>query len=228
MLAVLAASSLSYTTLSSEEFHEKLYDGFFAAVLDVRWESEWDGGHIVNATHMPGLQDYPDGTVPSQLLGCTTCNIVLYCYSGMRSKAAAEKLSALGFTGGLYDGLGITQWQGAGYPLESTPSRDPACASPETKTCAWQLTDATPSFPPGVPDNHPQRPPPPPFPPRAPSRPPAYPRHMAAPLSRWVTIGVPVGVALCLVLVVAPLVAWRVWRARHAAARRKAPLPPGL
>ena len=30
------------------------------------------------------------------------------------------------------------------------------------------------------------------------------------------------------VLVVAPLVAWRVWRARHAAARRKAPLPPGL
>ena len=76
-----------------------------------RWESEWQGGHVVNATHIPGLQDLSGDVVPSQLLGCTACNIVLYCASGYRSKQAADKLASLGFTGGLYDGLGIQQWQ---------------------------------------------------------------------------------------------------------------------
>ena len=76
-----------------------------------RWQSEWQGGHVVNATHMAGLQDYSDGTVPSQLMGCTACNIALYCYSGVRSRASADKLASLGFTGGLYDGQGIVQWQ---------------------------------------------------------------------------------------------------------------------
>ena len=37
MLAVLAASSLSYTTLSSEEFHEKLYDGFNINTKTTTW-----------------------------------------------------------------------------------------------------------------------------------------------------------------------------------------------
>ena len=76
-----------------------------------RWESEWQGGHVVNATHIPGLQDLSGDVVPSQLLGCTACNIVLYSASGYRSKQAADKLASLGFTGGLYDGLGMQQWQ---------------------------------------------------------------------------------------------------------------------
>ena len=36
---------------------------------------------------------------------------MLYCHSGVRSKQAADRLAALGFTGGLYDGQGIAQWQ---------------------------------------------------------------------------------------------------------------------
>ena len=76
-----------------------------------RWESEWNNGHIPNATHIAGLQDFSGDAVPSQLLGCTACNIVLYCHSGYRSKQAADKLASLGFTGGIYDGLGIQQWQ---------------------------------------------------------------------------------------------------------------------
>lgn len=76
-----------------------------------RRESEWSNGHIPNATHIEGLQDFSGDAVPSQLLGCTACNIVLYCNSGVRSKRAANKLASLGFTGGIYDGLGIQQWQ---------------------------------------------------------------------------------------------------------------------
>ena len=92
---------------------------------------------------------------PSQLLGCTACNIVVYCRSGSRSKQAADKLPSLGFTGGIYDGLGINQWEGAGYPLVRTPSRDdPACAQ-VPGVCRWQLAPA-PSYPPNVPDAAPQ------------------------------------------------------------------------
>ena len=117
--------------------------------------------------------------VPSQLLGCTACNIVLYCASGYRSKRAADKLASLGFTGGIYDGLGIqdwqaslrahardtasalispwlpSPWQGAGYPTVRTPSRDdPACAQ-APGLCSWQRAPE-PSFPPNVPDGAPQ------------------------------------------------------------------------
>ena len=125
---------LPYTTLTVQDFHEKLHDGFFAVVVDVyaaclpqaqpttqlqttsvlprrRWESEWNNGHIPNATHIAGLQELSGNAVPSQLLGCTACNIVLYCHSGVRSEQAAKKLASLGFTGGIYDGLGIQQWQ---------------------------------------------------------------------------------------------------------------------
>ena len=140
LLALSPAIFCIYTTLSVQDFHQKLHDGFFAVVIDVyvavlkpnlpasnpthnavancpsvpsrrRWESEWQGGHVVNATHIPGLQELSGDVVPSQLLGCTACNIVLYCASGYRSKQAADKLSSLGFTGGIYDGLGIQQWQ---------------------------------------------------------------------------------------------------------------------
>ena len=160
-----------------------------------RWQEEWQRGHVVNATHIAGLQDISGDVVPSQVMGCTACNIALYCHSGVRSKQAADKLASLGFTGGLYDGQGIVQWQQAGYKLVDTPSRDdPGCAQ-APGTCSWQLASA-PSYPPNVPDAAPQRPPPPPARPDAPSRPPAFPRDMAAPLSKWITIGIPVGVGI--------------------------------
>ena len=140
LLALSPAILCAYTTITVQDFHQKLHDGFFAVVVDVyvtflkpnllasnpthhaaancklsvlslrRWDSEWQSGHVVNATHIPGLQDLSGDVVPSQLQGCTACNIVLYCASGYRSKQAADKLASLGFTD-VYDGLGIQQWQ---------------------------------------------------------------------------------------------------------------------
>ena len=144
-----------------------------------RWQEEWQRGHVVNATHIAGLQDISGDVVPSQIAGCTACNIALYCHSGVRSKQAADKLASLGFTGGLYDGQGIVQWQQAGYNLVDTPSRDdPGCAQ-ASGTCSWQLASDPPSPPP------PSTPSPPP--PSTPTR------DMT---SKWITIGIPAGVGI--------------------------------
>ncbi len=77
-------------------------------ILDVRTEAEYAERHIPNAINIPnesiGSEEIPDLPDKDQL-------ILVYCRSGNRSRQAAEKLAALGYTNIVEFG-GINDWPG--------------------------------------------------------------------------------------------------------------------
>ena len=77
-------------------------------ILDVRTKEEYQEKHIPGAVNLPnetiGTEDIPELPVKEQL-------ILFYCRSGNRSKQAAKKLSALGYTNIIEIG-GINDWTG--------------------------------------------------------------------------------------------------------------------
>lgn len=77
-------------------------------ILDVRTETEYAEGHIPNAVCIPnetiGTSEIPELPDKGQL-------ILVYCRSGNRSKQAAAKLAALGYTNVVEFG-GINDWTG--------------------------------------------------------------------------------------------------------------------
>ena len=141
LLAILATTFLPTTVVHAQEriTSQELYDGWFTtnnkrfqALLDVRTQSEWNNGHIENATFIENLAS--DGTSPyPTLLGCEHCTIVVYCQSGNRAGVAIQKLLDLGFKGELLNGLGVSQFVNAGYTLVKTSDSTKAkCASETT------------------------------------------------------------------------------------------------
>ena len=103
------------------------------AILDVRTQSEWDAGHIVNATLALNLANFGsenhEGAVPSDLSGCEYCTIVIYCRTGRRAGDAIQVLMDNGFEGKLYNGQGTSQWSSAGYELVTEDSVVPNCST---------------------------------------------------------------------------------------------------
>jgi len=76
-------------------------------ILDVRTEAEFAQGHLNNAVNIP---DYEIEERYKELNASKDKSIVVICAAGVRSKAAAEKLSKLGFTS-IYNMLGgMNQW----------------------------------------------------------------------------------------------------------------------
>lgn len=73
-------------------------------VIDVRSKSEWDGGHVEQAVHIPHTEI---GTRISEVTDDKGAKIVLYCAVGGRAGKAKGTLEDLGFTnvenGGGYD-----------------------------------------------------------------------------------------------------------------------------
>ena len=77
-------------------------------ILDVRTKEEYQEKHIPGAMNLPNetisTADIPELPVKEQL-------ILVYCRSGNRSKQAAKKLAALGYTNIIEIG-GINDWTG--------------------------------------------------------------------------------------------------------------------
>ena len=77
-------------------------------ILDVRTPEEYKSKHIPGAINIPnetiGTEDIPELPDKEQL-------IMIYCRSGNRSKQAAEKLAAQGYTNIVEFG-GINDWTG--------------------------------------------------------------------------------------------------------------------
>ena len=77
-------------------------------ILDVRTKEEYQEKHIPGAVNLPnetiGTEDIPELPAKEQL-------ILVYCRSGNRSKQAAKKLAALGYTNIIEIG-GINDWTG--------------------------------------------------------------------------------------------------------------------
>ena len=97
-----------YTKISQEEAREMMSRDDGHLIVDVRRQDEYAGGHIPGAVCIPnesiGETRPPELPDPDQVL-------LIYCRSGNRSKQAAKKLAALGYTQ-VYEFGGINSWTG--------------------------------------------------------------------------------------------------------------------
>jgi len=87
--------------LADEGFH----------VIDVREQSEWDGGHVAGATLLP-LADVV-GRI-SEVVPDRDAPILLHCEVGGRSARAAASLVRLGYTNVVSMKAPVTQWKDRG------------------------------------------------------------------------------------------------------------------
>lgn len=100
-----SAAAGEYYKISPREAKERMEAGG-ATVVDVRTAEEYGESHI------PGAVLVPLDTIGSQrpaALPDTGAELLVYCRSGVRSKAAAEQLAALGYQQ-VYDFGGIIAW----------------------------------------------------------------------------------------------------------------------
>ena len=77
-------------------------------IVDVRRQDEYEAGHIPGAILIPNESI---GTEPPKQLPDLDQIILVYCRSGNRSRQAARKLSAMGYTR-VYEFGGINAWTG--------------------------------------------------------------------------------------------------------------------
>lgn len=86
-----------------------------ALVLDVRESDEFNGGHILQAKHIP-LGSLKERV--TELESHRTRPIITICRSGQRSSAACAVLVKQGFTQAHSLSGGMMAWQKAGLPTE--------------------------------------------------------------------------------------------------------------
>lgn len=102
----------SYEKISMSEGIKRMESDEDYILLDVRRADEFEAGHIPGAVNLPneeiGSEDIPSLPDKEQ-------TIYIYCRSGNRSKQAADKLLALGYTnliefGGIIDYTGELEY----------------------------------------------------------------------------------------------------------------------
>ena len=97
-----------YTSITMEEAKEIFKEDGDYIILDVRRADEFAEGHIPGAINIANedIQDTEPERLPDK-----EQTIYVYCRSGNRSKQAAAKLAAMGYTGIVECG-GILDWTG--------------------------------------------------------------------------------------------------------------------
>lgn len=95
-------------TISQEEAKKMMEQDNGRIILDVREYEEYYEGFIPDAVCMPADRI---GDLAPALLPDKDRVILVYCRSGNRSRQAAEKLAAMGYTN-VYDFGGIRDWTG--------------------------------------------------------------------------------------------------------------------
>ena len=102
----------TYEKISMSEGIERMAIDEGYILLDVRRADEFAAGHIPGAVNLPNEKIGKD-EIPS--LSAKNRTIYIYCRSGNRSKQAADKLLALGYTnliefGGIIDYAGELEY----------------------------------------------------------------------------------------------------------------------
>ena len=87
-----------------------------ALMLDVRETSEYSGGRVPNAVHLPVSQIA--GRAATELKKFMNRPVVAYCDRGTRSRTAATALSKLGFAEVYSLRGGLRAWKESGLPVE--------------------------------------------------------------------------------------------------------------
>jgi rhodanese-related sulfurtransferase len=109
-ISVGGENTQTYTQISMDEAKKIFESGTDAAyiILDVRRTDEFAEGHIPGAINI--ANESIGAEAPAELSDKNQL-IYIYCRSGNRSKQAAEKLAALGYTNIIEFG-GIIDWTG--------------------------------------------------------------------------------------------------------------------
>ena len=106
--AAKPTEKVSYRSITMEEAVTMMAQETDYLILDVRRTDEFAAGHIPGAINVAnesiGTDEIPELPEKDQL-------ILVYCRSGNRSKQAAQKLAALGYTNVVEFG-GIMDWHG--------------------------------------------------------------------------------------------------------------------
>ena len=103
-----STQEVTYEQISLEEAKQLMKDEEGYIILDVRTKEEFAEGHI------PGAICVPNETISDEMpeeLPEKDQLILVYCRSGNRSKQAASKLAAMGYTNIIEFG-GILDWTG--------------------------------------------------------------------------------------------------------------------
>lgn len=100
------AMAAEYHMMSAKEAKARMDSGDKIVILDVRRQDEYDEKHIPGAILLPNESI---GTERPEQLPDLDAEILVYCRSGNRSRQAAEKLVAMGYTA-VYDFGGINSW----------------------------------------------------------------------------------------------------------------------
>jgi rhodanese-related sulfurtransferase len=102
------------TELSPVEFSTELGKTPDAVIVDVRTHPEFAGGHLQNAKNI----DWNGADFETEIAQLDKEKPVLvYCASGRRSDAAADKMRDMGFKNVLELDGGIAGWRDAGLPV---------------------------------------------------------------------------------------------------------------
>ena len=100
-----------YKSLSQQEAAKIMDTNDACMVVDVRTQTEYDGGHIPGAVCVPidDIRDHPE-TVPETFPDKHQV-LLIYCYAGRRAADAAKILASMGYTNA-YEFGGIVDWTG--------------------------------------------------------------------------------------------------------------------
>lgn len=96
----------TFYTISAQEAKKRMDSGRPVVIVDVRTKSEYDERHIPNAVLIP---NETIGSERPAALPDLNAEILVYCRSGARSRAASQKLANLGYTA-IYNFGGIMDW----------------------------------------------------------------------------------------------------------------------
>ena len=103
-----ARQMADYRQISMDEAITMMEEETDYIILDVRTVAEYQEKHIPGAVNIPneiiGTEEIPELPEKGQL-------ILVYCRSGNRSKQAASKLAALGYSN-VFEFGGINSWPG--------------------------------------------------------------------------------------------------------------------
>ena len=99
---------MTYTQITVNKAIEMMESESNYIILDVRTFEEYNERHIPGAICVPNESI---GTEPIEELEQKDQLILVYCRSGRRSKEAAEKLAAMGYSN-IYEFGGILDWTG--------------------------------------------------------------------------------------------------------------------
>ena len=114
---------LAVPEVTASETYEQLQQGKVAILLDVREQTEWEGGHVPGAVHIPrGLLEWmSDPTYANhdqRMTACIQQPVVVMCASGGRSLLAARTLREMGYRDVASLDGGFAEWIKAGLPVE--------------------------------------------------------------------------------------------------------------